>query len=346
MINAVNLSITNLCTSDCIYCPKDRGACCTVSTMSVETFDALMANLVQASDGLGDPIKTFRLGENGDLFINKHAIYFFRTIRSTFPRATIELYNHFRILAPHISDILLDEKLVDAVFMNIDGLGQTFEATKKTSFPITMDNFLYFINKRNTLNLNIPISIRTLTLTQYADVVYSHYGVLPAQVRQPVPDETDGFQAVRNTCRKLLKKGDSLKRSWPILWAEREQLKNIPIHENKYSCPMLARIMSEIFVSPEGKCYLCCLDSRQELLIGDLTTTTLQDVLASPQRLLYINNLRNRRFSAIDGPCRTIHCCQLYHKNRLVNASIRFFTRYQFITNKIFKFLHDENHTG
>lgn len=342
MINAVNLSITNLCTSDCVYCPKDRGDCCGVPTMSIETFDALMANLVQASDGLGDPIKTFRLGENGDLFINKNAIYFFRTIRSRFPKATIELYNHFRILTPSITDILLDEKLIDAVFMNIDGLGHSFESTKKTSFPVTMDNFLYFINKRNSLNLHIPMSIRTLTLTQYTDVVYSQYGVLPAQVTPPVPKETDGFQSVSSACRQLLRKGDSLKRSWPILWAEREMLKNVHVNENKYSCPMLARIKSEIFVSPEGKCYLCCLDSRQELLIGDLTTTKLENILSSPQRLLYIKDLGNRRFSKTGGPCRTIHCCQIHHKNRFVNASIRFLTRYLFITNNIFKLFHDE----
>ena len=252
-----------------------------------------------------------------------------RLIRRTFPGATIELYNHFQMLDHEYSDAILGESLVDVVFTNMDGIHHNYELAKEISFDTTMRNLSYFIERRTRLGLEIPVHVRSLTVRQYVDTIRANFHVEPTHASRAALSLPDDFEDVRRLLLGIVDgRQDSVSRSWVFFWAEREALKDVAIQESQFWCPQLLRSKRELFVSPEGKAYFCCFDSRQELVIGDMTTTGVRDILACKERTTLIQMLSNRQFSKIGGPCRTVHCCQIYHSNPLVSHLIRIFTRF------------------
>lgn len=322
MIKAVNFSISNLCFADCIYCPKDRGECCSVRLMSLDTFESIVINLISREFLVNNRLKVIRLGENGDLFLNENAVGMLRIIRKKFPYTVIELYNHFYMMKPSISDALLKEKLIDCIFTNIDGVDENYKKVKNVDFDTTIENLSYFIKKRDDAGISIPVIVRALTLKNYIDVVKANFNALPAYVSKEMSNIPDDFQLINQELNKVLnKKMDRLTKGWVCMWGEREHLggKN----RNGYSCPMLFRNDREIYIAPDGKWYLCCMDSKQELIVGDLTKDSVQELVMSKKRNQMLKMLKSRNFTGIGGPCRTVECCHVYSANPLISRLIR-----------------------
>jgi len=344
MIKAVNFSITNACSADCVYCPKDRGESCGSRTMSLETFELVLENIRNYGARNRSFPEIVRLGENGDLFLNGEALKMLRRIRTVLPSASIEIYNHFRMISPAISDALLGENLVDAVFSNVDGTERTYREVKKTDFDKSFANLRYFIGKRAETGKRVPISIRVMTLRYYSDVLRGNFGVKPAHVPGESLNETDDFPAVEKLLKGIIDpEMDRVGRTWPVLWAERHNLADAAFREKDYSCPQLFKNRREIYVSPAGTWYLCCLDSRQELVIGDLTKTDVRTLMESPERQKYLQLLSKHEFSGIGGPCRTVHCCQVYSRYAFVSRLLRALTKYSSLAQLAFDRFHNEH---
>ena len=283
MIKAVNFAVSNICSANCIYCPKDRGDNCSVSFMSLDTFESVVRNLNSSEFLANNKVRVVRLGENGDLFLNENAIGMLRIARKKFPYAAIEIYNHFYMMKPSICEVILKEKLVDSVFTNIDGIEDSYEKVKKINFNTTMNNLCYFIEERDSMNLLIPVTVKALTLRHYIDVVKTNFNTFPAYVSKELLKVSDDFLLIKKMFDKVLnKKMDKLIRSWVCMWGERENLSKEK--QDRYACPMLFRNEREIFVAPDGRWYLCCMDSRQELVIGDLTKSKVCELVLSKKR--------------------------------------------------------------
>lgn len=336
-IFAVNIAVSNRCTANCIYCPKDRGEKATNTLMSLDTFNVILQKMTDEDLTGKYALRTIRLGENGDLFLNTNAITMLRAIRTRFPWIKIELFNHFFMLRKDIADILLREQLVDTFYLNIDGMSEMYRLIKKVNFETMISNLNYFIKARDSLGLNIPIHVRALMLKDYVESLHNNFNSYPSHL----PDKTlklrDEFQEIKAYLKNILNPElDSFKKTYPALWAERESLKDKYTNIKKYSCPHLFRIQTEAYISPDGKWYLCCLDSKQELIIGDLTKESFADLINNETRKTYISNLIKREYLKNGGPCKTVHCCQLYHKNKLISLFIKKMTGYTQFINHIY----------
>ena len=256
-----------------------------------------------------------------------------RIARKKFPYAAIEIYNHFYMMKPSICEVILKEKLVDSVFTNIDGIEDSYEKVKKINFNTTMSNLCYFIEERDSMNLLIPVTVKALTLRHYIDVVKTNFNTFPAYVSKELLKVSDDFLLIKKMFDKVLnKKMDKLIRSWVCMWGERENLSKEK--QDRYACPMLFRNEREIFVAPDGRWYLCCMDSRQELVIGDLTKSKVCELVLSKKRSQMLKMLKKRDFTAIGGPCKTVECCHIYNRKPLISRIIRIIMN-QSISQKI-----------
>ena len=336
-IFAVNLAVSNRCTANCIYCPKDRGESATNTLMGLDTFNIIVRRMIDEDIIARYGLRTIRLGENGDLFLNANSITMLRTIRARFPRIHIELFNHFLMARRDIADVVLRERLVDAIYMNIDGVFEMYHLIKKVNFDAVISNLAYFIKARDSLGLSIPVHVRALTLKNYVETLSNNFNSYPSQLSDRTLKPRDDFHEIKTYVNKILNPGlDSFKKTYPALWSEREALKNKLTNIKAYACPHLFRIQTEIYISPDGKWYLCCLDSKQELIIGDLTKESFADLINSETRKNYISNLIHRDYLKNGGPCGTVHCCQLYHKNNFISQCIKSMTGYSHVINRIY----------
>jgi hypothetical protein len=230
---------------------------------------------------------------------------------------------------------------VDAVFTSVDGFADNQQAAKGTDFDACVSNLRHFVRKRDELERDIPVLVRSLTIAHYCKVLRANFGVDPAHVPRHLLGAPDDFARIRGVMRTTLnRRTDRHERTWPVLWAERENLGDTDIREKRYPCPQLFRNRDEVYVSPAGHWYLCCLDSRQELVIGDLTRTPLRELAECPRRRSLLRRLRQRRFSEIGGPCRTVHCCQLYHVVPAVSRLIRAFAGSTGLAERVFHRVH------
>lgn len=291
--------------------------------MTMETFEGIIRNVSHPDFTKDNQLHIFRVGENGDCFLNKNVFDMLRLIRRTFPGAAIELYNHFKMLTPQCADVILGESLVDSVFTNIDGLGQNYERAKRADFDNAIRNVSYFVEQRSKLGRKMPLAIRVLTINQYVETLKAYFDAEPAYVGKDLLGVLDDFDDTNEFLSRIIDgRQDRVTRSGMIFWAERETLKDVEIIESYFRCPQLSKNVSEVFVSPEGKAYLCCLDSKQELVYGDLMTTSICDILAGERRTELIDLLSAQQFSKVGGPCKTVHCCQVYHKKRLASRLV------------------------
>jgi len=307
--------------------------------MSLEILDAVLERLDDATGLLSRDSLRIRLGENGDLFLNPDAMAILRKVRNRIPTATIELYNHFFHLKPTVADILLQEGLVNAVYMNVDGMHSNYKKIKNIPLDIALANLVHFIERRNSLGLRIPISIRALTLEDYVATVQANYKRPPLWVEPGDLEVDDDYNELRSLINGILTPGlDSFKKSFIALWAERDSLRQLGLDESRFACPLLFRIEREIFVRPDGGCYLCCADSKQELVIGNLARQSFKEVVRGEKRRIYIDRLRKREFRNIGGPCTTVYCCQVHHKVKSISLAFNYLTKYSWLLRMTYEF--------
>jgi len=337
MITAINFAVANVCSAKCVYCPTDRGDESSEQILSFDVFKKVIDEISSEEFQNKNDLNTIRLGENGDMFLNKSILDMFRMVRAKLPKVRIELYNHFTKFKPELSAIFLEEKLMDAVYMNVDGVGENYVSVKHASYEKCMDNLGAFIRKRDELGMIVPISIRALTMKSYVETVRANFDADPGQVPKEILDTQDDYHLVKEELDRLLNPAqDGFKRGTMHMWGERETLAHLEINEKDYSCPMLNRVESEAYISPEGEWYVCCLDSKQEVKIGSVVKNTLQDLIDGDRRKEILDNLHSRDFSKIGGPCKTVHCCQVYFPNPFFSRIMRTLMGFNFIAQKAY----------
>jgi len=72
----------------------------------------------------------------------------------------------------------------------------------------------------------------------------------------------------------------------------------------------MSRVESEIFVAPNGDWYPCCYDDNNDIVLGNVTNSTLLEIHNSPTRRNFISKLKARMYDEIGYPCNTVACCQ------------------------------------
>ncbi len=256
------------------------------------------------------------VGENGDAFLNRECLAILRYIKQELPAVDIECYTNFQNFTPEKAEPVLSEGLVSRVYCNMDGAsGENYSLVKGLDLQGVSRNITAFLDIRKRTGSHVPLHMQAVTLHAYLNAVRSVLGAWPLKMngRAVAPEEVrDDFPEIRRRWGNLLdQETDSLvKVTGLYLWAERGQVDTAKIDYSAYSCPQLAAIREQAYISPAGDWYACCEDAACEAVFGNLGSETLDSIYSGRARKEFLMALERRDFPAAGAPCRTVNCCQ------------------------------------
>jgi sulfatase maturation enzyme AslB (radical SAM superfamily) len=310
-VTAVNLSLSSACGADCIYCPSDRGQRIKTKIMPMETAEKIIREVTSDEFTRNFNFKHLQVGENGDCFINKHALDIMRLIRSIRPTIPIGCTTNFQNFTDDKVEAVIKEGLIDLLTVNIDGhTDESFRAVKRISLRHALHGLHTFFNLRNQYMRRIRVAIVSITYSHYVNAVRQKFNRLPVKLANKIAsDIVDDYDSIYNQISPALWNSDSIVRGTPFFWAERELVDTAELNYAQYTCPNLGRIANEAWIAPDGNWYACCYDSNNHIILGNVLETSVAQVAVSPERARVIEHLRARRFQDVGGPCLTVNCC-------------------------------------
>jgi len=311
-LTELNLSLSSLCTANCIFCPSNRGERIKEKFMSFELVKKLIDEVSSPKFKKEHTITTIQLGENGDAFMNPDFLSIVIYIKKKLPNVNTKLFTNFRLCDEKMSRTLLEQNLIDEIGCNIDSLipEQYYEIKRLDSKPV-FKNFIGFINQRNILQKKVPLIVNVLSLNTYLRMVYGKFGIIPSKVDNvelfKIKDDT---KETVNDLQTVLYSGlDIICTPKPFCWAERNKIDKNKIDYETLTCPRIKSLDNSIYVAPNGVWYACCLDSNNELEFGNLKEQTILEVYNSYKRNSLIDRIKDKQFKSIGSPCDTVIAC-------------------------------------
>jgi hypothetical protein len=325
-LKTIGLSLSLACEADCLYCPTDRGARIVQKMMPLALVRRIVDEVASESFGAHHAIERFTVSSNGDAFLNKAVIDALRYIRRSLPKVDVTCFTSFRRCTPDLSRIILAERLVDGFICTLNGRDQaSSEVAKHVEYSAVRENLLAFLELRRELRAPAYLLLQVITARQYIDAVRRTFGALPAKLVDPAHARlADDYRAIRREwMQRLDPSRDGCFRCGTFGWAERQLARTPPTDYAKYTCPEIERVKDEALIAPDGSWYACCLDSKNELVFGNVNEQSLDQIYTGASRLALIDRLERRQFDEIGDPCSTVKACQALNQGFELKAAMR-----------------------
>lgn len=311
MLVSVNLSLSVLCNARCVYCPQDRGENLKAKIMPISIIRKITAELT--APDCKHNIKIMQLSENGDALLNKDFIEILRILKRRLPSVQKILYTNLSLLTKKKSEIIVREGLIDKLMCSIDSVDEdVFSMMNGMSLKRVLQNFKDFLSIRDKLNSPITVNVRVLTLHNYVKAIKHSFGFVPNGVdkfRVPMLDEVPLIAASLE--RFMDSSKDKIEKSIIFAWNDREKFTGkVDSYTSNLKCPFLDRNEHDLFIAPDGSCYSCCLDSKCDIIFGNVNSESLDSIFNSSKRARFLEKLRARKFIEIGGACSSVICCQ------------------------------------
>ena len=310
-LTCVNLCLSNRCNATCIWCPTSRG--------TKHNFDMPWETAKKIIDELSSPdypyeTQMIHLSENGEALYNPDFLRICRYIKEKLPNTAVNLLSNFGMMSGKVSKILLEEKLLSSLQVNIDGHdAESYTAVKGIPYDTVISNLIKFINYRKEFDPEFDLCVNVMPAFEYAVTVGALFNRPPDQVDGKVP--YSDFELVEDSLRAFVPDNVQIRHSKAGLWSERRLVASglVPQHpdRDKLDCPMLGRVQEEAFIAPNGDWYPCCLDDNNDIVLGNIVENTLLEVFNNDTRKDFIKKLKARQWEEIGYPCNTVECCQI-----------------------------------
>lgn len=305
----VNLALSNRCNAKCIWCPTSRG--------TKHNFDMSKDIAFKVIDELAEfdyDINGMHFSENGEAIYNKDFMEILLYASEKLPNTKLNMLSNFGLMTRSLSEQICKSRTINEFQVNIDGHDSaSYRAVKGISYETVMRNLTTFLEMRKKYHPEMGFAINVMPAFEYSVTVNALMQASPDQVQdKEVPYSS--FAHTSDSLQHLVKKyGVHIRHSKSGLWAERKTFqKNIDklnIDQSKMDCPMFARVKSEAFIAPNGDWYPCCLDDNNDIVLGNVTTQTVQEIYTSQRRLEFVEKVKNRQWEEIGYPCNTVACC-------------------------------------
>ena len=284
-----------------------------MKVMSFETVQDIVTQ-IKFDPELLNSVKKIEVGGAGDCFLNKELIEILRYIKKKLPSINIVMFTNFNGLTMDKSKIILSEELVNELWVNVDSMKpDDYKFIKGLELKKILNNIKDFISIREDLNKKLSLNILILSGEKYKTRTYERMKQIPYNVKEGKRIIHEDEEITRGRLSNIIKEDiDKIIYSNAVLWAERRNVDISKIDYNCFSCPQLKRIYKEMFISPSGESYLCCLDNRFDLTVGNVVFDGIKKVWNSEKRLDLINKLENKKFKEVGYPCNTVNCCKSY----------------------------------
>ncbi|MFA5133032.1 MAG: radical SAM/SPASM domain-containing protein [Candidatus Paceibacterota bacterium] len=315
MIRSLNLSLTSKCSASCIFCPKDRGACNEETFMSKDTLQIVLRQAIIYNQRHNKKIDQVIIGENGDAFLHAEIIAFLKAVRYYLPDVTVVLFTNFLSSTTEQWNTILNDKLVDKVVCNIDSIiPEQYKLAKNADFYKAWEQFTGFLMLRTALHKTreVTIEVNVIDPVMYKNVAATVLNQKMGMVAHSYTEGQDYTQLTINCIKFLINDKDVVQGIIPCLWAERDKFLEHKLKNESKQCPQINRVKTEAFLNPDGKWYACCLDSKNELVLGHIDSTSLSELDDCVARRSLIGQLEAASFDNMRSPCNTVDCCQHY----------------------------------
>lgn len=334
MLQCINLSLSNRCNANCIWCPKSRG---TKHNYDM-SFDIIKKIIDEISDStFPHKIEMIHVSENGEALYNADFLNIVRYIKNKLPNVAINFLSNFGLMTNEISESLLKEKLLTSIQVNIDGHDKdSYFSVKGISFSSVIKNLKFFLEMREKYDPEFDFCINVMPAFEYAATVKSFLGVIPDRLSDNNIITVSTFEETEKFLRTFVPDNVRIRHSKAGLWAERNKIKNLikPVTNKELECPLFSRVKQEAFIAPNGDWYACCLDDNNDLVLGNVMKQSIEEIYNSQTRLLLLQNLENKEFDKIGYPCSNVLACQTVtiksdlfeelSKNFTANSKIKF----------------------
>ena len=281
---SINLTLSLHCQSRCVFCP-DRAPQVFPKAMPVD----LIRKVLQEAEEHHFTGR-FSLSENGEALTHPCFLEILGELRTRFPRNPLTLFSNMILMDDTRARALLDHGLTDLGF-NFDGATEaTYEYVKQNGkYSTVRRNITHFAQLRNKTNSPCRIHVYFITAKQFAEEIQGKKGVFE-----------DDSEAIADSLRPLLREGDQLCRQ-PIHLQKYESLLN---HDKSGMCEKFDRVLREVFVAPNGQCYICCLDFGNRSSLGNLNDQTIAEIWSSQHRQRVLRSLYLMKYEETFDVCR------------------------------------------
>lgn len=295
-LTEVEFNFSNLCTHDCFICSKYHG-CGNVSLMNPHVFYQLIEDLKDIDFNM------VQTSGNGDAFLNEHFLEYLSVIRKTFPKVRICFYSNFSIFDQEKSDRIINENLINRVYVRIDSLDPNI-ANRVTGRPThgqVLKNIEYFMSKNSKIEFEIMYS----NIPGYYKRCWEVLGKRP--IHSPFSDsEINVIPDEYAKIKKFFGNKPFYTRMGHSLWAERIQAKV----DLETQCPKLGLFENIIWLHPNGLVGVCGYDDQQSVFIGgNAMAKSISEIWMSKERRDIINMIRDKKYR--EYPCIDPKCCSM-----------------------------------
>jgi len=271
--------------------------------MSVDMVKQIVEEITSASFRKKHEPIVCRCSENGEMLMNPEILDILRLLKGT--GLFVDGYSNLSLLTGEHIKAICDEELLEAVHVNIDGIGPAYKEVKGLNYERTEANLQALVNYRAE-RMKPVIFVHIITMESYVRSVNRFYGRDPMKYRgqEIAPGE---HLRVMGRIGKIIRQWDRMGVDDILLWAERKG----PRRPGTYTCPLLARIKTSAFINPAGDWYGCCFDAGNENVLGSIRTHSIDEIAEGKVRKQFIEFLQEGRLNEIGGPCLRADACQV-----------------------------------
>jgi radical SAM protein with 4Fe4S-binding SPASM domain len=301
MIKEIGLSITDGCNADCVFCPRRDWPSGTPKFMPIEMVRKIVKEVGSDEFKAKHDLCHIVIGENGEPTLHKGLIDILREVKKL--DVPVDLFTNFSGMTPKKSKTIVDEKLVKGIHTNVDGATkETYEQIKRLDYDKVIKNINSFIS----VNDDIHLFVHAVLTENYINAVERTFGKKPRKlVKNPIliPNEERSFLEIWQNLDYVHAHSESC-----LMWAERKGTVRKP---GEYVCHNIARVEINAFINPKGDWYICCFDTGNEMVFGNITKQTFDEIYESETRKEILQLIKDQKFDELGSPCNRVDCCQV-----------------------------------
>lgn len=272
----INIETTNVCNADCIMCPhsimKRK-----IGIMEHDIFKSIIDNVIKEIK-----IREFVLSGFGEPLTDKFIFDRVRYIKSKGDYYTKLFTNAYFLGKERVSEVI--DSGLDEIVISFNGITEDVyeRVMRKLDYKECLNNVMNFIKEKKRNRINKPkIVISCIRLNdnkKEVKKVKKFWSGMVDQILKPIPENWSGSISQNSPWKYNFKK-----KMWPCrgMWDTLDFL-----------C--------------DGRVSLCCRDYDGKVIIGDITRSSIEDILKNKRKSGYMHLKGDYSLSPICFKCDTI----------------------------------------
>lgn len=243
----LSLEISSLCNLSCVHCPpqseefKEHHR--DKSNMAISLFDRVMDEIDQYGK------RHIALHKDGEPLLNPDIIYILNRVKKN-QNHTVYLTTNAHRLIPEIAESIIKNK-IDVINFSIGAQSPEFyRKVRGRGFDRVMKNIHGFLNLVSKSERKPEILVQIINLPEFEEM----------------QNEIINFKKYWSVYDVSIQIWEKL--NWGVYQTTKTRIKRYPCYS----------LWKYIFVNSDGKASACCMDWKQDLLLGDANSQTLAEI--------------------------------------------------------------------